>query len=353
MKHAAIAALMCAAALACSPAPENSALRTWTFEEGALYPAARGLSRAEDGVALTDGRIIVTDQTHGLSVIAPDQSVRPFGRFAEAGYVHAPPAQHGGPNGISLEPDAQHVLVADVFGGGIYRVNIATEATEHVYTHPFGANTAVSDSSGAIWFTQSTANPAGSTAEARLFEPFNLYNTDGALYRIAPPDASGARAPAQLVLEGLSFANGIVIDEAHNTLYLAETNADQITAYNLSVQDGTLTERRVVASVLTPDNIELDEQGRLWAASPVQNAVFVINTETGETQTVFQARSPESDALVAEWRRRGEAREPRLDLLTPTVWAPMPGLLTGVILTPGDGPIYLSGLGDALVKLER
>ena len=33
--------------------------------------------------------------------------------------------------------------------------------------------------------------------------------------------------------------------------------------------------------------------------------------------------------------------------------APLPGLVTGVILTPDGGPVYLSGLGNALVKLER
>ena len=28
-------------------------------------------------------------------------------------------------------------------------------------------------------------------------------------------------------------------------------------------------------------------------------------------------------------------------------------LLTGVILTPGGGPVYVSGLGDALVRLDE
>jgi hypothetical protein len=35
------------------------------------------------------------------------------------------------------------------------------------------------------------------------------------------------------------------------------------------------------------------------------------------------------------------------------MWAPLPGLFTGLILTHEGGPIYLTGLGDALVKLER
>ena len=335
-----------------APAASAGALPAWSSDTIVFYPAARGLTRPEDGVALADGRIIVADQAHGLRLINADQSTRPFGRFAEAGYVHAPPRE-AGPNGVALEPDGAHLLVADVFTGAIYRVNIATEATELVYTHPFGVNTAVSDSSGAIWFTQSTENAAGPTSHPRLFEPFNSYAQDGALFRIPPPGADGRRAAPRLVLDKLSFANGIAIDEARGQLYLAETNKDRVTAYALSVQTGTLANPRVLASVMTPDNIELDGQGQLWAASPVQNAVVVVELASGKTRTFFRWHDPASDRIVEGWLRRGTTREPRLDLLTPVVWGPLPGLVTGVILSPGRGPVYLSGLGDALVRLER
>ncbi len=348
-----LAFVLLVSAVACTTATGGGALQTWSFEKSAFYPAARGLSRPEDGVALADGRIVVADQVHGLLVINPDQSTRPYGHFAEAGYVHAPPARLAAPNGVSLEPDGLHLLVCDVFTGAIYRVNIATEETKLVYTHRFGVNTVVSDSSGAIWFTQSTENAAGPQSERRLFEVFNSYAADGALLRIPPPGADGRRAAPQVVLDKLSFANGIVVDEARGQLYLAETNSDQVTAYALSVQTGALTHRRVLASVLTPDNIELDEQGRLWAASPVQNAVVVIDPVSGEMQTVFRARTPANDRIVEEWRRRGIAHQPRLELLTPDTHRPLPGLVTGIILTPGRGPVYLSNLGDALIRLDR
>jgi len=342
----------CAVLAACVRALGDDAWPTWSIEDSSVFPAARGLARPEDGLALADGRVVVSDQAHGLRVIAADESTKPFGRFAEAGYVHAPPAQMAGPNGIALEPDGVHALVADVFTGAIYRVNLETEATERIYTHAFGVNTAVSDSTGAIWFTQSTQNASGPDSEARLFAPFDRYTADGALYRIAPPDAQGMRPPAQLVLDGLSFANGVIVDETRGALYVAETNGDVITAYRLSVETGALSERRVLASVLSPDNIELDEQGRVWVASPIQSAVLVIDPASGRTETVFRARL-EGDPLVAEWRRRGDAREPRLELITPELWTPLPGLLTGIIPTPGTGPVYLTGIGDALVKLDR
>ena len=350
----ALAGLVSAGALlGCATSANDEGLRSWSFEAASQFPAAKGLVRPEDGLVLRDGRIVVADQEHGLRVIAVDESTRPFGRFAAAGYVHTPPAQTAGPNGVSLEPDGVHALVADVFTGAIYRVNLDTEATERIYTHECGVNTAVSDSTGAIWFTQSTENRPGAQSVARLFEPFNKYSADGALYRIAPRPANGTSAPARRVLTGLSFANGIVIDETRGRFYLAETLADRITGFRLAVKSGDLTHRKVVATVSAPDNVEIDEQGRLWVASPVQSAIYVIDPDNGATTTVFRAHTATSERSIAEWGRRKAKREPLLELFAPDLWTPLPGAATGVILTPGGGPVYLSGLGDALLKLDQ
>jgi sugar lactone lactonase YvrE len=338
---------------ACATSASDQGLRTWSFEESSNFPTANGLVRPEDGLVLRDGRIVVADQELGLRVIAADGSTRSFGRFATSRYVHAPPAQPAGPNGVSLEPDGIHALVADVFTGEIYRVNLESEATEQIYTHEFGVNTAVSDSTGAIWFTQSTENRRGPQSVARLFEPFDKYTTDGALYRIAPPSRNGTRAPARRVLSGLSFANGIAIDEARGRIYLAETLGDRITAYRLSVASGHIADPRVLATMTAPDNVELDEHGRLWIASPVTSAVYVVDPDSGATTTVFRVHTVKSERAVAEWNRRKAAREPLLELFAPDMWAPMPGAATGVILTPGGGPVYVSGLGDALMRLDR
>ncbi len=360
MRTALLAVVFISAVSACQPAPEpasepaavTNTPKTWTFEQGKLFPAARGLSRAEDGVVLSDGRIVVVDQKYGLTVINKDESIRPFGKFAEAGYVHAPPVS-AGPNGVTLESDGANLLVADVFTGAIYRVNIASEATQKIYSHPFGVNTAVSDSSGAIWFTQSTENAAGPDSETRLLSvPMTQFVADGALFRIAPAAAGTALPPAQRVLGELAFANSIVIDEKRGELYLSETMADQVTGYKISVADGTLSGRRIVGSVLSPDNIEIDEAGLLWAALPVHNEIVTINPETGEIRSVFRAQTPANDTMSAEWKRRSAAREPVVDLFIPDLWAPMPGLVTGVVITPGGGPVYVSGLADALLKLE-
>jgi hypothetical protein len=119
------------------------------------------------------------------------------------------------------------------------------------------------------------------------------------------------------------------------------------------VDTGALSDRRELASIVGPDNVELDEQGHLWVASPIQSALIVIDPETGDMRTAFRESTPESEAIVTEWSRRAAAREGALELFTPVLWGRLPGAATGVILTPGDGPVYVTSLGDALVKIER
>ncbi|HCY03723.1 MAG TPA: hypothetical protein DHU71_13715, partial [Erythrobacter sp.] len=90
------------------------------------------------------------------------------------------------PNGVSWEPDGRHVLVADITGGHIYRVDTETEAVTRIYDHPYGVNAVVRDPTGAIWFTQSTENAAGEGSEARMFAAADKPLGDGAVFRIAP-----------------------------------------------------------------------------------------------------------------------------------------------------------------------
>ncbi|MEZ5891550.1 MAG: SMP-30/gluconolactonase/LRE family protein [Parvularculaceae bacterium] len=321
-----------------------------TFADAVLVPADQSLARPEDGVALADGTLIVADQRYGLVEIAPDGAIRPFGNFAATGYAHAPPETIAGPNGVSLEPDGAHILVADIFTGAIYRTDIETETTERIYQHAFGVNNAVADSTGAIWFTQSTEN-GGADAAQKLFAAIDVVIPDGALYRMVPG------GEPEMKLGGLEFANGFVIDEARGALYIAETMGDRVVAFDLNLATGDLSGRKVLASVMTPDNVEMDGAGRLWIASPIGNEIVVVDPESGERQIAFQAKNADSDRVAAEWRRRAEAGEGRIELFSPATWAPLPGGITGVILPPVvngrlQGPVYVSGLGGALIKLD-
>ena len=324
----------------------------WTMEDATVFPADRSLTHAEDGVVLPDGRLLVGDWLHGLVALSPNGTKRPFGDFAAAGFKTKPAPDWGSPNGISFEPDQRHVLVADITTGAIYRVDTETETVRRLYDHPYGVNAAVRDSTGAIWFTQSTQNPEGEGSEARMFAAVEGIG-DGAVYRIAPGETGNARPFATRVVDGLDFANGIAVDERRGRLYVNEVAGNRVLSFPVDLVSGKLGTKTVFANIVSPDNVELDEHGHLWIASPLGNEVVVIDPDTGVVTPVFQPSPEAGAAMKAEMSRRMETGESILALLSPSVWGPMPGLVTGVILSPGKGPVYVTGLGGALIRLDR
>ncbi|WP_394729355.1 SMP-30/gluconolactonase/LRE family protein [Altererythrobacter sp. GH1-8] len=322
---------------------------SWTIADTVLFPADRSLVRPEDGVFLADGRLIVADLRYGLIKLAANGSATPFGNFEAAGFSSAPGPQQGGPNGVHLSHDGKYILVADVFSGKIYRTEIASETTEVVFNHKSTVNTAISDSTGAIWFTQSTDG----IGEERMFAAVDTPMGDGALYRLARnTDGTYAEEP-ELLVEGLDFANGFYLDEDKRTLYLSETVANRVLAFDLDIESGSVGARKTLAEIPTPDNMRLADDGSLWVASPLANRVYALDTETGETRIVFDAQSEKGAELLVEWNSRGERGESRLDILGPDLQGEMPGVLTGIIVDGGNRPIFVSGLGDALVRLNR
>jgi len=330
---------------------DPATLPQWAYDSTMIFPGDRSLTRPEDGIALPDGRLIVADQIDGLRRVELDGTSAPFGDLVAAGYVHRPPDQSGGANGISLEPGGTHLLVADVFHGGIYRVDLATGATERVYQHRFGVNTAVRDSRGAIWFTQSAHNTP-EAGQARMWTAVDIPSPEGALLRLGM-QGGGLAGEADVLLDSLYFANGLAIDEASGHLYLSETVGGRVLRYRVDLDAGRVSERSVFVDSVAVDNIELDGEGNLWAVLPLTKEVLVVDTATGARHTAFRSMTLAQQEVVEEFLRRGESGTSRMELFTPALWAPLPGPITGVIVGPGGGPVYLTGLGDALVRLTR
>jgi sugar lactone lactonase YvrE len=79
---------------------------------------------------------------------------------------------------------------------------------------------------------------------------------------LVTPDGTVTR-----VADGLAFPNGMAITADGSTLIVAESYAEQLTAYDID-DDGTLTDRRIWASTPGdhPDGICLDEDGAAWYA---------------------------------------------------------------------------------------
>lgn len=330
---------------------EAAVLPHWTWDSTMVFPADRSLLRPEDGIALPDGRLIVSDQAHGLRLVEQDGNSKPFGDLVAKGYVHHPPDHNGGANGVSLEPGGTHLLLADVFGGAIYRVDVMSGATEKLYQHRYGINTAVRDSRGAIWFTQSAQNTP-EAGEPRLWATVDIPRPEGALLRLETRDGRLA-GEAQVLVDSLFFANGLAIDESSGHLYLAETVGGRVLRYRMDLDSGRVSDRTVFVDSVGADNLKLDGEGHLWVAVPLSNELLVVNTATGARHSAFRSLTPAQQETLQEFTRRGQAGVSRMELFTPAAWAPLPGAITGVIVGPGGGPVYLTGLGNALVKLSR
>ena len=87
---------------------------------------------------------------------------------------------------------------------------------------------------------------------------------------------------AQQVADEIAFPNGMTITPDNKTLIIAESYANQLSAFNIA-PDGTLSDRRVWAALGegVPDGICIDEQGAVWYAD-VPNRRCVRVSEDGE-----------------------------------------------------------------------
>ena len=330
------------------PAAGESSPTTWKISDGVEYPTGRLLARSEDGVMLPDGSLIVADQRYGLVEINTAGQVRAFGQFEDTNYSHNPPATEGGPNGVHFTYDKTGVLTADVFSGAIYKTSIAEERTVVVYSHEYGVNTAKEDSTGAIWFTQSTRN----FGEERLFEAIAKPIPDGILYRLQPGASDINETTLTMVVDELNFANGFYIDEQRKKLYLSETLANRVLVFDLDISAGTLSNRAVLATIPSPDNMDLNHDGTLWVASPLSNQIHRIDLDTGTVDVVFDAQTKQGVIALTEGIRRVEIGNGIADLLGTETTGEMPGLLTGMILGGETDPFYVANLGAALIKIS-
>ena len=337
--------------ISCSSNEDDSSKNklSWNLTDGVEFPKNRPLSRAEDGVILSDGTLIVADQRYGLAKINASGMVEPFGNFQSLGYQHNPPEVESGPNGVHLTPDKKYILTADVFSGKIYKSSIASDSTEIIYSHEFGVNTARQDSTGAVWFTQSTENKN----EERLFGALSKTISDGILYRLPSPKDENSINTPEVILKGLNFANGFYIDENKKKLYLSEMMSNKVLSFDLDISSGTISNQTTLATIPTPDNMELNNDGHLWVASPLSNQIHAIDIETGESYVVFDAQTKIGLENMKEGVRRIDSGEGFADLLSPELTGDMPGLLTGMIIGERDQPFYVANLGASLIKVSK
>ena len=326
-----------------STVKSTNQLPYFTFQKENLFPGDGSLLRAEDGVSFQDGRIIVVDQAKGLRLIEKDGSNRPFGNFSAVGFVHLPPEQIASPNGMVLEHDGEHILMSDVADGKIYRINVTTEEVEMIYDHPYGVNTIYRDKTGALWFSQS----AESINLGEMFQAANLPVPTGAVFRMADLKS----APVK-ILDSLYFANGITMDKDEKHLFVAETMMDRVHKLEVDNKTGEVNYIGVVANVGTPDNLLIDKEGRLIVASPLYNQVILIDFNNHSQHIIFDGSTKDNLKSTNEWNRRSHLSMERLELLSPDLFSPLPGLITGMFFSNDGQTLYITNLGNDLLKFD-
>ena len=177
---------------------------------------------------------------------------------------------------------------------------------------------------------------------------------------------------ARIVADGLGYANECLIDEARGTLYVAETFARRLRAFDLVEADAggaggwpALANGRTVARFgpgTYPDGLALDADGAMLVASIVSNRVLRVRTDlpfdpagdgTGggaAIDTVFEDADADHVARAEHaWQEDALARE-HLDRMPP-------GRLGNVSSLAFGGPdmrtVWLGNLlGDELVRLR-
>lgn len=319
----------------------------FAFSESNIFPKDRILRHPEDGKALADGSIIVGDEEFGLRLIDKNGKSSPFGKFKETGWVNDPPKVVAGPNGMFMENDGLHLLLADVYSGKIYRVDTKTEETRMIYDHPFGINSLVRDSKGTIWFTQSAKN----TDPGQMWSAIDRPIDSGAVFYLRG-SGDQVKIPAVEAASNIYFANGIAIDKAEKYLYIAETMMDRVLRFKLDLGNGSLTERENYQTVLTPDNLAFDQDGNLWIASPLSNKIFAVDNKCRSLHTIFEAVSASNARIQNDWTVQSRLGKPLLGLLGPELSQPLPGILTGMFWSRDRKTFYITGLGNAILRFD-
>jgi sugar lactone lactonase YvrE len=105
------------------------------------------------------------------------------------------------------------------------------------------------------------------------------------------------------VASEIAFPNGMVITPDNETLIVAESFAERLTAFDIA-DDGTLSNRRVWADAVGPDGICLDADGCIWASSDTTTTDCARIREGGEVIDAIELDRPCFAAMLGGPDRR-------------------------------------------------
>jgi gluconolactonase len=240
---------------------------------------AEGVTRPEGIAEAPDGSIWASDKAGAAVQLRPDGSIRPVG---SAG---------GEPNGINFLPDGR-LLIANL-QGTVQVLDPGTGAVDPLLTEVDGvpvthANYVLADAEGFVWATESFRQ----SYRTREWAEQMRARPDGWLF-VSRPDGS-----AEILAEGLSFANGLALSPDGAHLYVAETFSGRISRAEIRPGGGIgpLETVCVLADEIDeidegttghaafppgPDGMAFDESGALWVGIWNRNALFVVSPDGG------------------------------------------------------------------------
>jgi gluconolactonase len=243
-----------------------------------------GVKRPEDVVVGRDGRVWASDEPSACAELRPDGTIRRVGRAG------------GAPNGINMDRAGRIVIANYGLGsnvpGPLQRLDTETGDVE-VVCGAVGGRTLVSsnypivDRAGNIWCSHSTWDVDQAWQGV----------ADGFVYRV------GADGHAEIVVEGIEFANGLALDEDESYLYVCQTVGRNVVRCRIHA-DGTVGAPAPYGPVLgersfpgaTPeqrarfgatDGCGFDQEGNLWVTLVVANTIVAI-TPSGDVVTILQ-----------------------------------------------------------------
>ena len=205
-------------------------------------------SGPEDVVIAADGRVLTGIESGALLAVDPiTGAVEEIGRTG------------GRPLGLHADADGS-VLICDA-ERGLLRLDRPHGTVETVADEVAGqrlnfASNVVADTDGTIYFSESTRRYPLDDYLGDILE----HSGSGRLYRISPGGG------AEILVDGLEFANGIVLAPDRSHVLVAETAAYRIARHHLTGPQAGMTDYLVQNLPGCPDNLGLGSDGLVWVA---------------------------------------------------------------------------------------
>lgn len=163
---------------------------------------------------------------------------------------------------------------------------------DHPDPLPHYADSVAIGPDGSVWFTCPSQRRPLAAIRDEIFES----RPTGRVFRYVPCDAADPlRCPKELVVDDLSFANGIAVIDGGRALLVNEWTAFRVTRLTLDA-DNRVTGRTVFFDNTPgyPDNLTVDRDGTVWVGLSLRRQPLVDRFRDFPRLVTALARLPES-----------------------------------------------------------